>query len=392
MGTIGWGVSLRKNPRRAGQEAAMTAVAQLGGDRCHSCLVFCTVGYPQQTVLDSVRAETGSVPMIGCSGSGVIAPGVADESNHALLVLAIADHRIRLATSGYPRIGHAAEAARAVGTELGRSLADDTRFALLLPCGLNVVADEFLACFEQEMGRPLPILGGTAGENWRWEKTYQYHDWKVYEGGVSAALVSGDFGVRTAVTHGCLPVGNELEITKVDGNRLYEINNRPAMDVMAEYVGEDIWTDFGKVAVHFCLGQPVNPNVARNYDPYIIRFIPKGYPEDKSISLPVRMDRGDRVWMTRRDQQKMSESAQRSVKELRQELGESIPFLVLHFDCAGRGKVVLSESDKLGLITSLQTGIGSDVPWAGFFSYGEFCPVGGRNMFHNYTAVIAALF
>jgi hypothetical protein len=330
--------------------------------------------------------------MIGCSGAGVIAPGTADESNHAVMVLVIADMRIRLTSAGYPHAEDAEEAARALGSKLGGTLADDTRFALLFPCGLNVVADEFLACFEREIDRPLPILGGTAGENWRWEKTYQYHDWKVYEGGVSAALVSGDFDLRTAVTHGCLPVGNELEITKIDGNRLYEIDNRPAMDVMAEYVGEDVWTDFGKVAVHFCLGQPVNPEMAREYDPFIIRFIPKGFPEDKSISLPVRMARGDRVWMTRRDQRKMTESAQRSVEELNRELDGATPFLILHFDCAGRGKVVMSESDKLGLVTSLQKGIGSDVPWAGFFTYGEFCPVGGRNVFHNYTAVIAALF
>ena len=57
---------------------------------------------------------------------------------------------------------------------------------------------------------------------------------------MSAALVSGDFRILTDVTHGCLPIGTEMEITRIEGNRLYEINNRPAMHVMAEYVGQDV--------------------------------------------------------------------------------------------------------------------------------------------------------
>lgn len=187
-------------------------------------------------------------------------------------------------------------------------------------------------------------------------------------------------------------MGLELEITRAEGNRVFEINNRSAMDVMAEYVGEDLWRDFGKAAIHFCLGQPIDPELSDDYDELIIRFVPKWHAEDKSISLPVKMNRGDRVWLTRRDHQKMFVAAQNGVQRLRAELGGAAPFLVLHFDCAGRGRVVLSESAKLDLIESFQAGIGPAVPWAGFFSYGELCPVRGRNVFHNYTAAIAALF
>jgi small ligand-binding sensory domain FIST len=198
--------------------------------------------------------------------------------------------------------------------------------------------------------------------------------------------------VATDVTHGCVPIGTELEITGIEGNRLYELNRRPAMDVMADYVGQDVWSDFGKVAVHFCLGVPMEGCVADEYDPLVIRFVPQSHPEDKSVSLPVIMKKGDRIRMTRRDHKKMFEAAQTGVRRLRQRLAGRKPFLALHFDCAGRGRVVMSEEDKLSLISSLQAGIDPDVPWAGFFSYGEFCPVGGRNVFHNYTAALCLLY
>lgn len=391
MSGIGLGVSTFKNPKKAAEQAGRTAVEKAGGEGCHSCLVFSTVGYSQEVLLEEVQKETGPVPMIGCSAAGVIGPGIADESNHSVIVVALADPRIRLVTAGYPDVSDSSSATEAIGSDLRNNLADDTRFVLLFPCGLNVVADEFIQELEGKLGKKLPFLGGSAGENWRWEKTYQYHDWNVYDGGVSAGLVSGDFKLITEVTHGCLPIGKEQKITKIEGNRLYEINGQPAMEVMAEYVGEDVWSDFGKVAIHFCVGQPVDPEMAGKYDPFVIRFIPKSHPEDKSISLPVRMNKGDKVWITRRDHKKMFDSATNSVKRLHDELAGRRPMLVLHFDCAGRGRVVMSEADKLELISSLQEGLGYDVPWAGFFTYGEMCPVGGRNIFHNYTAAIAVL-
>ncbi|MEW6349161.1 MAG: FIST N-terminal domain-containing protein [Thermodesulfobacteriota bacterium] len=391
MTGIGVGVSTLKNPSRAGKEAACRALDMVT-DPSRCCLVFATAGYPQRSLLDAIRDQVGPIPMAGCSGEGIIGPGVADESNHAVLVAAIADPRISFKTAGYPTVSNSRAAARHVGISLSRHVTEQARFALLFPGGLHVVADEFLTELEAHLPPDLPCLGGAAGENWQRQTTYQYHDWQIYDEGVSAALVSGDFRLATSVSHGCVPIGTELEISRVEGNRLYELGGRPVMDVMAEYVGEDIWSDFGKVAVHFCLGQALKSDLADAYDPLIIRFIPQCHPEDKSVSLPVRMTKGERVWMTRRDHRKMFESAKNSIDGLRDELRGAIPFLALHFDCAGRGKVVLSEADKLELIASFQKGWGQGTPWAGFFTYGEFCPIAGRNMFHNYTAAIALLY
>lgn len=386
--TIGCGFSFAKDPKRAGQESAHAAMEQLRGTDCHSCLVFSSVGYPVEILMEAIRKEVGNVKMAGCSGEGIIGPGIADESNHSAAVMVIADPLIRLNTFGCPNVGNTSDAVHKIGNEIKGKLARDSRCILLFPCGLNVIADEFISMLEAHLASDIPIIGGLAGDNHIRNKTYQYHDWHIYEDGVSAAILSGDFRLINAVSHGCVPIGTEMEITRANGNRLYEINNRPVIDIMAEYVGEDIRTDFGKLAVHFCIGQEANPEIAQLYDPFIIRFIARQHPEDKSISLPVKMQNGDKIWLTRRDREKMFQGARRSVKQLLEAKGDSSPFMVLHFDCAGRGKIMLSEQDKLSLIESFQKEIAPDTPWIGFFTYGEFCPVGSRNVFHNYTAVI----
>jgi hypothetical protein len=73
-------------------------------------------------------------------------------------------------------------------------------------------------------------------------------------------------------------------------------------------------------------------------------------------------------------------------------LGGSPPKLVLQFDCAGRGRFVLREQQKLRLLKQLQDEVGADAPWLGFYTYGEIGPVGDHNCFHNYTAVVAAVY
>ena len=85
----------------------------------------------------------------------------------------------------------------------------------------------------------------------------------------------------------------------------------------------------------------------------------------------------------------MFAGAEECAGRIRDALSVKKPFMVLHFDCAGRGRIILSEQSKLALIETFQRESSADVPWAGFFTYGEYCPVGARNLFHNFTAVLA---
>jgi hypothetical protein len=347
------------------------------------------VGYPQSLLLEEIKKEVGDVPMVGCSGAGIIAPDITDESPHCLAVLVMADPRIRLDTTGYPDLKDSLIAGRAIGENLSRYIRDDTRCVLLFPCGLNVIIDDLVPEMEMHLGRKLPILGGLAADNLVREKTYQYHDWKIYEGGVSAAIISGDFDLFTDVSHGCVPIGLEMEVTKAKGNRLYEIDNRPVIDVLAEFVGNGIISDFGRVTLHFCIGQLADPDINESYDQYIIRYIAKYYPEDNSISLPVKMRMGDKIWITRRDRDKMFSACQKSILKLKNDLGDKNPFLVLDFNCVARGKIVLADDERIALLRSFQGNLAPESPWIGFLSYGELCPVRQKNTYHNYTNAFA---
>ena len=81
------------------------------------------------------------------------------------------------------------------------------------------------------------MWGGGAGNNFNnWASpTYQYCDDEVITDGVSYALLSGTAQAGWAISHGCIPIGGERIVTRSQGNIIYEIDGKPAMEVFEEY-------------------------------------------------------------------------------------------------------------------------------------------------------------
>ena len=51
----------------------------------------------------------------------------------------------------------------------------------------------------------------------------------------------------------------------------------------------------------------------------------------------------------------------------------------------------MSEDSKIKYINNIQEKLGKDVPWLGFYTFGEIAPVGGKKFLHNYTGVILGI-
>ena len=61
---------------------------------------------------------------------------------------------------------------------------------------------------------------------------------EIAEHACSAVLMAGDFEMITIVTHGSEPLGHPRIVTRSEGNIVYDIDGRPALDVASEGFGE----------------------------------------------------------------------------------------------------------------------------------------------------------
>lgn len=390
----GVGMSHHRNPRIAGREAAEKALEAAGTKRPDFVFMFASVGYDQRTLLDAVREATDRAPLFGGSGEGIIAGAEADESNFSVAVMVISSNELRFSNAIATNLKEDSEGAgRTIARAMKGKVGADTLGLIVLGDGLTLNFDRFVAGLEGELkfDRLLPIFGGTSADNWELKRTYQYCDDQIASDGVACALLSGSARVAWSVNHGCLPIGGERKVTRCDGNVIYEIDGKPVLEVLKEYlVGEEI-DNWSRAVVNLCFGFKA-PQHMKDYDEYLIRFMPARDDKAGSITISTEVTEGTSIWMTRRDHEKIAAGIDRIADEIKATIGNQRPKMVFQFDCAGRGKVVLRDQQKLQLLETLQRKVQPDVPWMGLYTYGEIGPVGERNCFHNYTAVVLAVY
>jgi len=216
--------------------------------------MFATIGYDQRSLLRTVREATGGAPLTGCSAEGTIDGEDADESNFSVLVTAISSEELRW-HNGIAR-GLVEDDSRAVGHQVAQDLlphlSSDTIGLFVFPDGridFDVATgnlDNFFAGLEENLPseRFLPMWGGGANNNFNMgEPPYQYRDDEVISGGLSYALLSGKAQAGWAISHGLIPIGGERKVTRSQGNIIYEIDGKPAVEVLKDYLPEHALAD-----------------------------------------------------------------------------------------------------------------------------------------------------
>jgi hypothetical protein len=381
-----------RNAARAGHDVASAALARVGG-RADLLLVFATAGYDQQALIAGIHAVAGNTPLAGCSGEGVITQEGSDERAHAVVAMAIASDVATFdtfAVEGLSKRSRAcgeAIAARVCGLGERRG-----RCLLLFPDGITGNSTELLAAVQERLPETLTIAGGTAGDLAQFERTFQYCDGRVMSDAVSGVLIGGDVGVETSVSHGCEPIGSVRTVTKSDGGTVYEIDGRSAWSVFKEYLDGDPVDLSAADSVHLSFGEHLPAHKDDHYGQYVMRTPFALDRESGALFFPGSLAEGSKIQMTRRDPDRIRQSAMTSARELAARRPGERPSLVLHFDCAGRGRIIFGERATQMAITPMQEVLGRDLPWVGLHTYGEIAQLGGTAYYHNYTVVLLALY
>jgi hypothetical protein len=389
----GVGTSRHHNPNVAGREAAEQALQRADVERPDFVFMFATVGYDQRSVLRAVREATGGAPLCGCSGEGTIGGNDADESNYSVVVMAISSDELRW-RNGLAR-GLSTDS-RAAGQLISQSVSSDLGAdavgLFVFPDGTTVNFDELFAGLEGDLpsDRFLPIWGGGAGDNLALVQTYQYCDDEIASDGVAYALLSGETQPASTIGIGYLPIGGERKVTRSQGNVIYEIDGKSAVEVLQEYLPDSALAEDWRRYAHSCVLCLRAPSYLEDEE-YVVRTILSLDATDGSATVQTEVPEGTSVWMTSKDQEKFTAGLDRMAEQIKKGLGGNQPKLVLHFDCVSRGKLMFRDQEKMRLLRQFRQAVGPDVPWAGFYTFGEIGPVDKHNCYHNYTGVVLAL-
>ncbi len=390
----GVGRSDRAVAREAGREAAQAALTAAGGVAPGLCLVFGTSGYDQHELLAGVRECAGAALLAGCSGEGIIAGSRSEESERAVVVLVVASDALRFDATMIDSYGSAsAQAGRSLAAWASERGLDDALALFVFPDGLSGDCSAMLEALHEGLPAGLPVVGGAAGDALLLQQTWQYSRDRVASGAISAVLLHGKGAFEVSLSHGCNGIGLPRQVTEAEGSWLRTIDGRAAWAVLREYLDGEPENLDGEGVSHVSFAEELDASLPDDYGRFVVRT-PLGLDgASGSLFLPGGgLATGTRIRLVRRDPELIRYSARSCAERIAGRHGGRKPAFVLQFDCAGRGRSLFGSCVAEEIVHPLQQALGTDVPWAGFHTYGEIGPVGGRARYHNYTVALCAFY
>jgi hypothetical protein len=235
----GTGMSRAHDAGEAGREAAMAAVATLANEPPVLVSVFTTPRYDLPALLAGIRSVTGNALLIGCTGSGEIVNGqyMGFGAGVGVLALTAGPYRYGVASASNIRgdLDQAGQTiARSSRAEAGTS--PHAAVVLLVDCLAGDLQQLFQGVY-RITGPKATIVGGAAGDELKFVRTFVFHNDKVIEAGVVALWVASDKPLQVVTRHGWGPIGVPLLVTRAEGTQIIELGGRPAADVYEEQLG-----------------------------------------------------------------------------------------------------------------------------------------------------------
>jgi len=379
------GTSSDASPRRAGTVAAGEALA---GTDAKLLIVFASHGYDMPELVAGIHERSGGgVPLIGCSTAGEIATGGPRDGSVAVVALGGPGFTV---STGVAR--ESSRRLRAAGSEAAACV--PTRrtaphaVLMLLTAGLGGDQQEIVRGAHAVAGAAVPLVGGCAGDDLRMDSTCQVHGHEVLRDAVVAAHIASDAPLGIGVHHGWRKLGEPVLVTRSFGNRVYTLDERPALDVYLDRLEAPRAAHSEAAAfTRFALTHPLG--LSRRGAEARVRFVGEADFIERWLGCIAAVPQGALAWFMEGDHDSVLHASDAACQEALAPLGEAPPLGLIVFDCIAR-RGVLGDAGIKTEIDRIARGA-RGAPVAGFYTYGEIARTRGVSGFHNQTLVALAV-
>ncbi|MEG3639742.1 FIST N-terminal domain-containing protein [Magnetococcus sp. PR-3] len=341
------------------QQAVAQLYGQLGGTDAAVVVVFCSASYDVVRFSQQLQSCFVATRIIGCTTAGEISPdGI---SRGGVSAFALPKQAFQVSTLVIESLSQRDVASCTAQVEsfyatYGQERPDTQRFALLLIDGLSRAEEVLLTAIGSVMSA-LPIVGGSAGDELSFERTYLFQDGKVYEDVAFVLLIHSSYHIKAFKTEHLQPLEHKMVVTRADpAERLvYEIDGGPAAHEYAQAMG-------------LPPEAPLSPSLFAAH-PIMVRVGGEHYVRsvatanaDHSLTFFCAIDQGNVFTLGKGGD--LAGSYERILTQMSDALGA--PSLVIGFDCIFRRL----EVDETGIIHQVEQ-LASRYRVVGFNTYGE---------------------
>ena len=382
------------NPQRAVLEALELAYGS-APPRPDLVLLNAGVGHDLAALSRAVSGQCPGARVLAASCAGVVGREGPGESIHDIAVMAIAGEGFAVSHVD----GLYGSTSFEKGVELARGLQGTPQpvtMVYLLASGIDIANDRVIAGIESVLGPDVTIFGATSSDQMQGVATFQAIDGQRHQHGAFAVGIwDPTLEVDTHATHGFVASGAPFTVTRADGNRIAELDGRPAWPEFLRRLGLAEGATEGDTIPIGALAEALPPELSREYgNDHILRVVTH-HTDDGHLVYATESRPGTRLWLTVRDEDRIFADMDRMLGAMRAHRAGQHPVAVFQADCLARGRRLFNRVMKEELVHRMQQPFAKDgdvPPWFGMYGFGEYARLGGRNAYHNYTTALAAIY
>lgn len=277
------------------------------------------------------------------------------------------------------------EIAKQLGEE-GKKTFANSAFIIASGWSNEIDGEEVINGIENGFGGGAIIFGGMAGDDLSLIGPIAFTHGKSSVTGLVALILDQDkVKVSGVATCGWKPIGITKTVTKSEGNIVYTIDDEPALDLVAKYLGLNLDKKFNNTV--FDLGGYYPLQLEREDAPPVMRTAQMGNIENRSLICAGNVPQGSKVRFSLPPDFDVIDTVVEECTEVKSEQIQDADAVIM-FSC-------ISRFLSFGVMTSEEIERVSEVwkaPIIGFFTYGEYGKSkGGQHEFHNNTCCVVAL-
>lgn len=355
----------------------------LDGHSPQAGLLFAAIDFDHALILNQINQEFPGIELIGCTTDGEMSSILGFQQDSLTLMLFSSD-TVKFSTG----IGYGAQADPNLAADQAVKQAtaghSPPKVCIALPAsyisdGSTTNGGALLQGLEQALGQHVPILGGAAGDQYRFQSTIQFCRTEILTDSLPILLFSGDIQFSFGTACGWTPIGHKAVVTRSEGTALYEVDGKPALEFYERYLGDRRPTAETPVAVY-----------EDNSDYYYMR-VPNTYDEESGkINFLGNIPQNATIQLTDINRDEVVVAAKTAFEAALDRYPENQePEAVLLFSCCCRRWLLGTRArEEYQLV---RNALPKSVPICGFYTYGELAPLEPQGISHYHQETFVTL-
>jgi len=333
--------------------------------------------------LNEIKDKFTKSIIIGASSSGEIFMDELYEDTLIVSIIKFKTTKLKLFTNKIKDMSDSFN----LGETLSNKLSDkDLKAIFVLSDGLNINGSQLTNGINSKLAQKTVVTGGLAGDGDRFLSTWTIVDGEAKEQYITAVGFYGeDISIGHGFNGGWDKFGISRVVTKSKDNIVYEVDNKPLLDIYKTYLGDKA-DQLPASALLF----PLELQEDINSQEKTVRTILGVNEDNKSIIFAGDIPEGSIVSLMKSNSNRLVDGAYNAAKSVDLSEYKDEDLLCIAISCIGR-KLVLKQQTEDELEATLEV-LPPKTVQIGFYSYGEISPLNsGACDLHNQTMTLTTI-